>query len=406
MAGLITLTAHAGRRIAVRSGVSRDIIRVLLDPLGGAQFPQIYSEYSAIIDFFVYLALFIGVARVTLGKHFEGATGRLLINALGFILALALAVTGSRMNFTIASLGPYAAAVLLGFLGIILYRALIALETSKPVAMSISYLVIYSSMRGFSPGMFDWLSENLPIVAAFLSLALVFSVCTIIYAFMPKSWPAIKAQTNDYSPATKEQNVQAAQTSAGAVKVSEQIAGNERGAFERLMLIKKHCVELMKTREGRQALLKALKQINDQDHAIQEKLKDLKELDRSIANGDMQALRKSIADLSIAPRSQAKSVAKAVQELRERTNCEKTISQIAAKTEEILKQKALAIGACARAVMQDDAQTAARAVGQALSAEREACNLLKIANQLEQRLHKAILRAVQSQTAGKKEKAA
>ena len=83
-----------------------------------------YERYGAIIDFFVYLLLFGGLARVTLEKRFPGRGGQALTLALGLALALALAVAERTMGFNLGSLGPLALGIVLLLLGVLCHRLL------------------------------------------------------------------------------------------------------------------------------------------------------------------------------------------------------------------------------------------------------------------------------------------
>ncbi len=377
----------------IRPGISAEtnVISIILDPLGASRFPELYQQYAPFVDFVLYLFLFLGVTRSVLGERFKGSGGRILINALGIILAIALAVTGQRMNFRIADLGVIAVAILLGVLGILLYRTLIQFGVSNGVSGSVAFLLIYSAMRGFSPSLFDWLTISVPIIAAFLSLALLLSTCTVLYSFLPKNMPSWKGASVAayFSNAAPEEQ----QTKNESEEIGKKISGllvEDADTLEKFQQLRRHLPELMKSPEGRDAMARVLKQISDSEHKLLKKIEDIKTLDQAMQQGQLQVLRKTIADLSLVPRGQGTAAVKAVKRIREESDLEKVLKKLTENAEKALQGITLSVGACARAILDGDAATAQKAILQAVKGEKNAQYLIRTASSIEQKLHNSI----------------
>lgn len=88
------------------------IIDSILQPLGLTDLPAIYGKYFPIIDFIVYLVIFIGMAEFGLTRKGERKFPSGAITGIAIVLALGLAVWEATAQFNIASFGPIAGLVL------------------------------------------------------------------------------------------------------------------------------------------------------------------------------------------------------------------------------------------------------------------------------------------------------
>ena len=81
--------------------------------------PRIYQEYSPFVDFFLYLAFFIGVVQVGLGKTLQS---KAVTISLATMLALGASAMEPVFGFTLRSFGPVAVGVFLLIAGLLVYR--------------------------------------------------------------------------------------------------------------------------------------------------------------------------------------------------------------------------------------------------------------------------------------------
>ena len=99
-------------RLTVYQGGFIDILEGLFRPFYGLDIPSFYGRYHPVIDFFLYSAVFVSVARLTLDKAFPGKPGKALAVAIGLILALSLSIAERNLGFSIRSFGPIAAGII------------------------------------------------------------------------------------------------------------------------------------------------------------------------------------------------------------------------------------------------------------------------------------------------------
>lgn len=134
----------------------RNVVDALLNPVAGLNVAGTYDRHSTVIDFFLYLILFVGVAQSKLAKRFKGRGGRAVVIAVGLILAIAL----SNSPFTIKKMWPVAAAILISLIVIIVFLILNKIIRSHAVSLSISFITSYFIVRSIFPEYFKPLQNE------------------------------------------------------------------------------------------------------------------------------------------------------------------------------------------------------------------------------------------------------
>ena len=90
----------------------------LFHPLQYLDIGSFYDQSHYWIDFFIFLCIFISVAKLTLGQRFGGREGKVLSVVVGLVLALSLSLLEYRVGFSIKSFGPFAAGILIFLVGL------------------------------------------------------------------------------------------------------------------------------------------------------------------------------------------------------------------------------------------------------------------------------------------------
>lgn len=125
-----------------------------------------YDAHPWAVDGLVYLVLFVGIAKVTLGRRYDGRGGAAVVAAVGTALAVAAATFAYRSGFTLASLGPTAWLVLLTLIGILLFD--LGRSAGVPVlpAAALSVLVMVTAAAGIGRALDEWFVQSglLPVV--------------------------------------------------------------------------------------------------------------------------------------------------------------------------------------------------------------------------------------------------
>ncbi len=114
------------------------------DPFRYIDVARTYGQFSSIIDFFLFLTVFTGLAQLAFHKRFPGRPGQAIAIAFGVALALAFSIFEHTHGLSLRNLGPFAATlvvVVVGILVIQLVRAIgLPLIPSVIVAVTLTYM--------------------------------------------------------------------------------------------------------------------------------------------------------------------------------------------------------------------------------------------------------------------------
>ena len=162
-------------------------METLVSPFRAVDLVQFYDANHAWVDFFIFLFIFIPIARFTVGRRFEGREGKLLSAAVGVVLALSLALMERSIGFSVQSFGPIAAAIIVLLVGLVLFYLVKSFGAGIQAAGSISLILTYFLLRATVPNFFLWLAENQ--WAVWLHVALVFAVAIAMWKVFKALWP-------------------------------------------------------------------------------------------------------------------------------------------------------------------------------------------------------------------------
>lgn len=117
-----------------------------------------YGQYSWAIDSVVYLVLFTGIARVTVGQRFEGRGGTAISAATGVALTFAAATTAQRVGFSLTDLGPLAWLIVLLVLGVTLFDLLRRCQVPALPAIGVVLIALATTAAALGPALNQWLA--------------------------------------------------------------------------------------------------------------------------------------------------------------------------------------------------------------------------------------------------------
>ncbi len=147
-----------------------------LSPLANLPIADIYGQYSAVIDFFLYLIIFLGVARWTFEDRFKGVGGRAIIIGIGTSLALSLALAESWLGFSLRSLGLIAGLILVSLVGFLLFSLVHRAGAGLLTSVLLSAVVTYAGIGALAPVLLVWVNDNIPLIPTAIALALLFLI--------------------------------------------------------------------------------------------------------------------------------------------------------------------------------------------------------------------------------------
>ncbi len=110
------------------------MLMVLLsgDFFDGLDLGRLYTAHPYAFDSVLYLILFLGIARVTLGRRYHGRGGRAVVGSGGTMLAIAAVISARKSGFALTSLAPIAWIILALVLVLILLDLLGHTGSPKP----------------------------------------------------------------------------------------------------------------------------------------------------------------------------------------------------------------------------------------------------------------------------------
>lgn len=146
---------------------------------------DLYTNYSGIFDFALFLILFLGISRVVYSRMFSGQGAKAIIIGVSLVLALSLAVAESMIGFSVITIfGPLACAIFVAIVGIALYQLLTAAGANRQIAATATYVVIYLSFTGVAPEYFTWLNSKTPILSGLLALGLLVALILLVHGIV------------------------------------------------------------------------------------------------------------------------------------------------------------------------------------------------------------------------------
>jgi len=158
----------------------------LFHPFQYLDISSFYNAYHYWVDFFIFLCLFVSVAKLTLGRRFEGKEGRVLSMVVGLILALSLSLAEYRFGFSIKSFGSIAAAILIFLVGLVIFYLIKSVGAGSTASGSLAFIIAYLLVRAAVPEFFSWLEENG--LGSVLNLVLIVALFVSIWKFFSSFW--------------------------------------------------------------------------------------------------------------------------------------------------------------------------------------------------------------------------
>ncbi|MBI4232442.1 hypothetical protein HY605_04380 [Candidatus Peregrinibacteria bacterium] len=262
-----------------------------IDPLSPltANIPQIYDNYSSLIDFLVFTALFVSLAYVTIGRMFEH---RGIAIAVGVVFAIALTAMEPVWGFNLKSFGPLAATIFLIVLGYFIYKLLRYFSIDTVGAGAMSFVILYLGLSLYTPSIISKLTEKIPILSLALLVVLIVAIYKVIIrvftlreAFTVAPGVFSSAELQEYYPKAREQEQiikkYLYKITKSATKQSSQIIAE-------LAYLNDLIGKFGDSHEGRRLIAQKIRDISPQEHTLQQMLSYLKTTLGQIKNFDLR----------------------------------------------------------------------------------------------------------------------
>jgi len=280
---------------------SSNPLDTLFSPLQNLDIANFYSLNHSWIDFFIFLCLFVSVAKLTIGRRFQGREGRILSAVVGLVLALSLSLAEMKMGFSIGSFGPIAAAIVIFLMGLVIFYLIRSVGAGFGPAGSLAFIITYFLIRATAPNFFLWIEENqwTGFVHLGLVIALIISFWKVTSAFLSRgrmeSWG--RSLENSHDPALDlKPNMTMQKDEKSLIKrslerVTKKGIKDAKEIVEDLKEMIRIVEEYGDTDKGKHLIAEKIKDIAPKENQILRQLAFLKELSEKIENFDLKSFR-------------------------------------------------------------------------------------------------------------------
>lgn len=287
--------------LGLASFVSADLLTEILSPFETTNFSDIYDSYSSIIDFIIYLILFVGLSQVTIGKRFEAKGGKAVVVAIGLVLAIGLTISESYMGFNLRSFGPLAAAIFIFMVGFVIFIGIKSAGMESIGAGSITLVLTYFSIRSVSPSFFDWMISNkyLSWLHSVILIAVLISVYKIFRIFFLKKEETAESKSDglfknavskpiNFIGHLKEEKSELNFIKKKLEKITNEAGKDSKQIIKDLLEIKKFIHEFGNSDKGKELISKKVESIIPKERQVHLRIKAIREMIQRISSFEIQ----------------------------------------------------------------------------------------------------------------------
>ena len=281
------------------SGNSLD---TLFHPLQALDISSFYNVYHYWIDFFIFLCLFISIARLTLGQKFGGREGKALSVVVGLALALSLSLMEYKTGFSVKSFGQIAAGILILMVGMVLFYLIKAIGAGNTGAGSFAFVITYFLIRATLPEFFLSLEGN-PWFA-WLDLGLMVAVLISIWKIISSLWSGrdmksfgrVLERSRDPENTNLQKNINDEKQEMSLIKrglrgITREGMKEGGNILDRLREMVRIIEENGSTDKARHLIAEKLNQISPKENQILRQLGYLKDLSQKIEDFDLRSFK-------------------------------------------------------------------------------------------------------------------
>jgi len=146
----------------------------ILQPFQDIDIASTYQQYSAFIDFIIYLTIFTALSRFVFTKKFPGREGRTISIGIAFTLSIAMTVFSYTTGFKLGNLAPLAAVMLLAIVAVGIFVFTRHLGGNSANASIVAFIISYLLTRATFPEVYKWAEQNQ--FAAWIDAAALLSI--------------------------------------------------------------------------------------------------------------------------------------------------------------------------------------------------------------------------------------
>jgi len=390
------------------SGTGTSPMTRVLRPLEILDLPTLYFQHSTLIDFILYAMLFNGLAQAALLRRLEGRGGRMAAAAIGTSLAIALSGLGAVTGFSVMSLGTVAVLMLLGLVGLVLFRTLRRLQLSRGFSGGIVVILFSLGLEALSPKTATGLADIFPLLDLAVALALLVGFWKVLQHLLPKNARAtvdrVADRIEDEGPAAarpegkvsrrepevehlkKELRREKPEISHRLKSIVRRESKESRAILRELHVIKSVLESQKHAAKDRHIIAGAFRRIPPKQHRMKSLLMEVKELDTRLARFDLAVLHELREAYRKIPSGQKTMMKKLVLEERRKIQSERRIQVVEGFIKKYDTNTAKCYELGGEAIVKNDMSTALKWVDAAIRYEEEARRMIKRAYAIQRML--------------------
>jgi hypothetical protein len=371
---------------------------ILFHPLQNLDLAHFYDLNHSWVDFFIFLILFSSVAKLTIGRRFEGREGRILAGVIGLILALSLTLMEMRVDFSLRSFGAIAAGILIFLVGLVIFYLIKSVNAGYSAAGAISFIITYFLIRATVPNFFLWIEENqwAAWVHLGLVLALIVSFWKVVSSFWSrgsiKSWGRSLERSHDLSLSQKD-NIDGEKYERSVIKsrlekITKKGIKNGKEIVENLKEIGKIIDEFGDTDRGRRLISEKIRDIASRENLMMNQLESLKQISERVESFDLKAFKDLKTRWDKVPDKEKSIVKEEILIEKDKILSEEKLREMESEVMRYDKDFRYSLNMAVASLRSNQPNEARDWVSKAIKAEEEAVNILKEMKSLEDRLLK------------------
>lgn len=366
-----------------------NVVDALLQPFAGFKLNEFYAQFATIIDFTLFLVLFLGLAKATLGKHFSGRSGNYIQVALALVLSISLVLYERTAGFNLASFGPFAAVVLFSVTGFFIYGMVKRMGAGTSWSASLGFIIAYFMIQAIAPEIHNWLATKASVLAGLLSIAVLVTALRLgISVFSLLKSPAVKI-AEKVAESRKEEMAEIIpeeKLRQEGKEIQTQLQGIAERAYKQEKDIMANMREVagavQKYGDEPEALaLLGRKMLNlfPKQHNLLKALEELKAVDAGLLKHDIQnekLFQQAARDYSKIPGKMRAGLRNELKMQREKLDVESSISKLEHEADAVVKNIEYCISQAVGALDSQRPDTAYEWLMSAIKKEKQAATLI------------------------------
>ena len=299
-------------------------------PLRYLDLSSLYSQYASVVDFFLYLLIFVGLTQWVFESRFQGRGGRAVTIGVGTALAAGLSLAESRFGFSLLSFGPIAGFIMILLVAMVVYHLVHKTGLGALSSAVLALLVMYFGLGSLAPELLAWLGTTFPIIHLLAALAILFLVVKLVFR-LAEGMHGIKIPSPlpPPSPLAQEELAEERHDLTAADTVIRTQEAAIESVVHDLKDLYRYIIQAGASPEALSHARDALHKARDREYLVVQTLDHLKTLDQKLKSYDLGLFHNLQAQYSALPRAQKPAMQRSIDQERAKVFRELQLDELA-----------------------------------------------------------------------------